>query len=380
MVILGLGALGFFTFAPRYVDQSLNRVAETHSDSVSPEARRLHQNLWIADLHADSLLWNRSILSRSSYGHVDLPRLREGNVALQTFSVVTKVPWGQNYRSNRGNTDKIFWLVLAQRWPSSTWFSLAERTLYQARRLRQAARRSNGQLRVVTHRRDLVFPSDKSDTFPGTAGLLAIEGLQALEGDLENLARFDRAGFRMMGIAHFYDNRVGGSAHGVEKHGLTDFGREVVRRIEERGMLVDLAHASPATIEDVLSVANRPVVVSHTGVRGTCEGPRNLTDEQLQGVAATGGVIGIGFWPGAVCEASPEAIAEAIHYTVDTIGADHVALGSDFDGSVRTPFDASGLVKLTSALLKEGLSDQEIQRIMGGNVRELLRDTLPEEE
>ena len=91
-------------------------------------------------------------------------------------------------------------------------------------------------------------------------------------------------------------NDIGGSAHGEVKGGLTAKGKAMIRLMEARKMIVDLAHASAATIDDTLAMATRPVVVSHTGVRGTCDNPRNLTDEQLKKIAATGGVIGIGYW------------------------------------------------------------------------------------
>src|SRR5439155_6407805 len=101
------------------------------------------------------------------------------------------------------------------------------------------------------------------------------------------------AGFRMMSPAHFFDNEFGGSAHGVSKGGLTGRGREMIARMEARSMLVDVSHASIETIDDVLSLASRPVVASHTGVSGTCDSVRNLSDDHLRGIAATGGVIGI---------------------------------------------------------------------------------------
>lgn len=378
-VILGLIVVYFFTVAPHHLDRYLNPTVPEDAPDPSSEVQALHDQLFIADLHADSLLWPRDLLTRAAHGHLDVPRMVEGNVGLATFSAVTKVPWGQNYRSNRGNSDKIFWLVMAQRWPPSTWWSLAERTLYQSRRLHRAAHRSDGRLRIVTSRKDLRGHLDDRDGgSEAVAGLLAIEGLHALEGDIENLERFARAGYRMMGPAHFFDNRVGGSAHGVEKTGLTEFGRRVIDRMEQHGILVDLAHASPRTIEDVLALADRPVVVSHTGVKGTCEGHRNLTDGQLEGLARTGGVVGIGFWPGAVCGEDVDAIVKAIRYTVDEIGAEHVALGSDWDGTVLTPFDASGLSALTRGLIEDGFTRGEIRRIMGGNVRRLLLRTLPD--
>jgi len=163
----------------------------------------------------------------------------------------------------------------------------------------------------------------------------------------------------------------------VGKGGLTPGGRALVQGLEQRAMLLDLAHASEKTLDDALAMARRPVVVSHTGVRGTCDNPRNLSDAHLRGVAATGGVIGIGFWETAVCGTGPDAIARAIRHTASVAGVEHVALGSDFDGAVSTPFDAAGLAALTEALMTEGFGEAEIARIMGGNAMRVLQAGLP---
>src|SRR5690606_24391530 len=208
--------------------------------------------------------------------------------------------------------------------------------------------------------------------------LLATEGLQPIEGKLENIDVLYDAGFRIAGLTHFFDNEVGGSAHGLEKGGLTPLGRQVITRLEEKSMLVDLAHASRPLIDDVLAMATRPVLVSHTGVEGTCPGTRNLSDRHLQAIAATGGVIGIGYWSTAVCDTSVAAIVKAIRYSADLIGVEHIALGSDFNGTVHTPFDASQLAALTEGLLGAGFSQADIAAIMGGNVRRLLLASLPD--
>jgi len=211
-----------------------------------------------------------------------------------------------------------------------------------------------------------------------TAGLLAIEGAHALDGDPANVDVVADAGFRIMSPSHFFDNAFGGSAHGLEKGCLTDAGREMVRRMEERRMLVDVAHASVATIDDVLALATRPVIASHTGVRGVCDNARNLSDAHLRGIAETGGVLGIGFWPTACGGDDPASIARSIVYAVDVAGVEHVGLGSDFDGAVPVPFDATGLVQLTDALLEAGLGEEAVAMVMGGNVRRLLSETLPD--
>ncbi len=356
----------------------MNRTLRRGPYETSARARELHRRLFVADLHADPLLWGRDLRMRARRGHVDVPRLQEGGVALQVFSVVSKTPWGLNLERNDDRTDQVTLLALAQGWAPKTWTSLKERAVYQARRLFRMAALSKGKLTVLKTRADLSAFLERRRQDPSlVAGLLALEGAQVLEGQAENVDAMDVAGYRMVGLAHFFDNEVAGSAHGVEKGGLTAVGREVVRRLEERRMLIDLAHASPRAIEGVLALARRPVVVSHTGVKGTCNNTRNLSDEQLRGIARTGGVVGIGFWATAVCGEDVRAITRALRYAVGVAGLPHVGLGSDFDGAVTTPFDASGMPLLTEALLAEGFREDEIAAVMGGNVLRVLQETLP---
>ena len=125
-------------------------------------------------------------------------------------------------------------------------------------------------------------------------------------------------------------------------------------------------------IADATATARRPVVASHTGVCGTHDTIRNLSDDQLRGIAATGGLVGIGFWDTVTGGSDAAAIARAIRYTVDLVGAEHVALGSDWDGAVPVPFDATGLVLLTEALLDDGLDEGTIRAVMGENVFRVL--------
>ena len=378
ILLLLLGA--FFFVLPAQLEKRLNVSLNPPPYLASERAVELHQKLLVADLHADSLLWNRDLLDRGTRGHVDVPRLIEGNVALQSFTIVTKTPyvWKMNIERNDDTTDNITILAIAQRWPTATWNSLTQRALYQAKKLQDTAARSGGKFTLIRTSAELSSYLDRRITEPHiTAGFLGIEGAQALDGNLENIDVLYDAGFRMMSPSHFFDTDIGGSAHGVEKGGLTDKGKEMVRRMEAKRMIVDVAHASAKTIDDVLALATRPVFVSHSGVKGTCDNQRNLSDEQLKGIARTGGVIGIGYWDTAVCGKDAKAIATAIRYTANLVGVDHVGLGSDFDGAVAEPFDTSGLVQITDALLAEGFSDEEIGKIMGRNVLRLLIENLP---
>ncbi|MGA9768217.1 MAG: dipeptidase [Blastocatellia bacterium] len=382
MVALGviiLLALGIFFFVlPSYVERNMNQTLNPPPYQASERAVELHKRLLVADLHADSLLWNRDLLDHATRGHVDIPRLIEGNVALQAFTIVTKTPRNMNIDSNTGDTDNITLLAIAERWPIGAWSSLKERALYQARKLADTAARSGGKFTLIKTRDDLSNYLDRRlKEHEITAGFLGIEGAHALDGDVNNIDALFDAGIRMMAPTHFFDNDIGGSAHGVEKGGLTDKGREMIKRMEAKRMIVDVAHASARTIDDVLAIATRPVVVSHTGVKGTCDNNRNLSDEQLKAIAKTGGVVGIGYWDTAVCGNDAKAIARAIRYAANIIGVEHVALGSDYDGAIPAPFDTTGLVQITDALIGEGFTDQEIEMIMGRNTLRLLIENLP---
>jgi membrane dipeptidase len=362
---------------PGIIERRFNRTLHAPPYQPSVQAQALHRTLTVADLHGDSLLWGRNLLRRSSRGHIDVPRLAEGNVSIQAFTVVTTSPRGLNIYKNSDSTDMIHYIAMFEGWPPRTWNSPKQRALYQAARLQKFADRSKGSLVILRTRGDLKnFLTTRASTH-AIAGFLGAEGAQPLEGHLENLDELYAAGFRMMAPTHFTDTAIAGAAAGMKKDGLTDLGRQWVRAMESHHMLIDLAHASPATLRDVTAMATRALIVSHTGVKSTCDNPRNLSDDELTAVARTNGVIGIGLWDTATCGSDARATAHAIHYAVNIVGADHVALGSDFDGGVTAPFDSSGWALLTDALLQEGISEQDIHKIMGENVVRVLLEVLP---
>jgi microsomal dipeptidase-like Zn-dependent dipeptidase len=377
--VLLIAALALTTIGPGVVERRLNGLAAGTVPPPSAAALALHGRLVVADMHADPLLWGRDLRERASHGHVDVPRLIEGGVAVQGFSVVTKTPRNLNLQRNDDRTDDVTLLAILQRWPPRTWGSLKERALYQAARLQRMADGSEGRLTVLRTRADLgaYLQRRAAGHVQGTAGFLALEGAQSLEGDLASVDALFEAGYRMIAPVHFFDTEWGASAHGVSKGGLTEDGKALVRRLEEKGIVLDLAHASERTFADALAAARRPVVVSHTGVRGTCDNVRNLGDEQLRGIARTGGVVGIGYWDTAVCGNDLPAVVRAIRHAVSVAGADHVGLGSDFDGAVTVPFDTAALPSLTDALLRSGLGEDEVARVMGGNVVRVLSQSLP---
>jgi membrane dipeptidase len=365
-------------FITSRVERRVNKTAVPPPYTVTASARALHERLFVADMHADPLFWDRDLRARNPLGHVDVPRLIEGGVALQVFSIVTHAPKGINIKSNDAKRgDLITALAFVSGWPRKTWSSKLERARHEAATFDEAARKP-GFLKILDRAGLVEFAAKRkfSET-PLVAGLLSIEGAQALDGKLENVDALYDMGVRMVGLTHFVDNEAGGSAHGTSKAGLTEFGRKLLARLEEKKMIVDVAHGSKALIDDVLASAKNPLIVSHTGVFGTCPNERNLTDDQLRRIAAKGGLISIGYWKTATCGDDAAAAARAIIYAAKVAGPRHVALGSDFDGAVSQPFDASGVPLITEALLKQGMKETDIALVMGGNAFRFLSERLP---
>ncbi|WP_241505863.1 dipeptidase [Parahaliea mediterranea] len=377
--VLVVGAVLFFTLMPGYLERSMNVVLDHEPYAISAEARALHKTLVIGDWHADSTLWKRDLAEHSERGQVDVPRLQAGNVALQMFTSVTKSPAGQNYEENATDAaDNITRLALVQAWPPATWGSLAERALFQGQKLHALAQRVPEAFQLVLNRADLArLMQRRQRGEPVVGGLLGTEGSHALDGELDNIQRLYDAGFRMMGLQHFFDNKLGGSLHGQSGAGLTPFGVQAVDTMQRLGIMVDVAHSSPQVVEDVLARSQAPLVVSHTGFHGHCPGPRNISDALMQRIAAAGGIIGVGYWDGAMCDISPRNIVAAMRYGIDLVGVDHIALGSDFDGSVTTAFDTAELAVLTEEMLRAGFSEAEIRKVMGENMLRFLRQNLP---
>ena len=374
-----VAAVLFFWLAPTKFERSQNLTIPHAPYKVSAEALELHRSLFVADLHTDSLLWKRDLLQQSDVGHVDLRRLQSGNVALQIFSAVTKSPSGLNTVENTADSDDITLLSIVQLWPAATWSSLYERARYQLEKLQDFSEASDGALQLVLSKRDLRSLIDARANGENTVGaIFLIEGAHPLQGKIENLDRLYEQGLRLVAFTHFFDNELGGSLHGVSKAGLTDFGRQVVQRADELEITIDIAHASPKSVREILALTDRPVILSHGGVKGVCDTPRNLDDELMREVAASGGLLGIGYWVNAICDVSPTGIVHAIRYAIDLVGVEHVALGSDFDGTVTTPFDTSELAILTQTMLNKGFTEEEIRKVMGGNAQRFFLESLPD--
>ena len=329
----------------------------------STEAHALHAEHPPIDLHADTLLWSRWLgydlyarheppLWRSAFaGHVDLPRLRDGGLGAQFFSLVS-LPLARGMRG------------------------LAQAVHGQIDVLAEAVSRSPEELRLVRTAEEL----DACRRAGVIGALLGIEGAHALEGQLDNVDAFARRGVRYLGLLHFTANEAGYPAYGRGRRdgdGLTQFGLDLVRRCEAAGVLVDLAHINRRGFLDACSVARKPPIVTHTGVLAAYAHWRNIDDEQLQAVARLGGIIGVIFCPRYLGGKGLDAVVKHMVHIVNVVGEDTPALGSDWDGMiVPTPElrDPRGLPLLTDALLRAGVSQRTIGKILRGNAMRVLAE------
>lgn len=203
--------------------------------------------------------------------------------------------------------------------------------------------------------------------------MLAIENGAALEGDLANLQHFADRGIVYMTLCHNGDNDICDSAKGNHTHnGLSKFGRQVVREMNNLGIVIDLSHADEKTFYDVLELSKKPVVCSHSCCRALCDHPRNLTDQQMRDLADHGGVMQLTLYPGFLRsdgEATIDDVIAHLDHAVEIMGVEHVGLGTDFDGDggVRGLFDASDLMQFTRRLLDRGYSERDLNRIWSYN-------------
>jgi membrane dipeptidase len=212
----------------------------------------------------------------------------------------------------------------------------------------------------------------------------AAEGGHHVERSLEKLERLAERGLRYLTLTHFVHNGIAQPAQLPRRPffsllrgapGLTQFGRALVRRCEELGVLVDVTHCSDRSFADVISIATKPLLVTHTGFRRFAPFERNLSDEQAREIARTGGVIGVISWHDLLGGNSIEAMADAIVHGASVAGAAHVGIGTDFDGwvfSAQGMRDATCYPALTERLVRRGFSEPELRGILGGNYLRVL--------
>jgi microsomal dipeptidase-like Zn-dependent dipeptidase/anthranilate/para-aminobenzoate synthase component II len=208
--------------------------------------------------------------------------------------------------------------------------------------------------------------------------MLGIENGIALEGDLKNLKHFADRGIVYMTLCHNGDNDICDSAKGSNTHnGVSDFGKKVIREMNKLGIMVDLSHASEKSFYDALEISQQPIVCSHSSCRALCDHPRNLTDDQMRALAKKGGIMQITLYTGFLRsdgDATMEDVMAHLEHAIEVMGIDHVGIGTDFDGDggVRGLANASELLNLTRQLMARGYSDDDIQKIWGGNFLQLM--------
>lgn len=329
----------------------------------SDEARAIHADHPAIDLHADTLMWSRwtgydlhkahepPLPMAALGGHVDIPRMHEGGMGAQFFGLVS--------------------LPLADRVKG-----MARVVHEQIDALDAQIQKRPGVIRLVKKAHEL----DGALEAGAVGALLGIEGAHALEGDLDNVARFAQRGVRYIGLLHFSSNEAGYPAYGKgrsDESGLTRWGIELCEACEHNGVLVDLAHVNKRGFLDACHIAKKPPIVSHTGVLGAFEHWRNIDDDQLRAVADKGGVVGVIFCPRFVGGDGLAPVVKHLKHIVDVIGEDAPALGSDWDGFIipTQPLkDPRGLPLLTDALLEAGMSKRTVGKILHDNVMRVLRE------
>lgn len=237
---------------------------------------------------------------------------------------------------------------------------------------------------VARHPEHLTFARTAADIHEGRVAIFgAVEGGHAIENSLEKLTTLYEHGARYLTLTWINGNDWAGSSSGkgdTRTGGLTAFGRDVIRTMNRLGMLVDVSHASPETVADVLEVSEVPIIASHSSARALNDHDRNLTDDQLRAIAASGGVINVNFYPKFLDARFPEPVPlsrviDHIEHIAGVTGVDHVGLGSDFDGISAVPVgleDVTKMPAIADALLDRGWSAVEIAQVLGQNMLRLL--------
>ncbi|WP_435360147.1 dipeptidase [Haloarchaeobius sp. DFWS5] len=340
---------------------------------------------WVFDGHTDVLLdlhltergGGRSFFERGDQGHVDLPRAADAGYGGGFFAMFTP----NDEMPDLQRTDDGYEMALPEPISTERAQSFTDELLSHGEHLDELA--SDDEFRIVRSLAD--FDRCRDDGV--VVGIFHLEGAEAVEPDLSNLATLYDRGVRSIGLVWSRPNDFG---HGVPFRypatpdigpGLTDAGRALVRACEDRGIVVDLAHLNAAGFWDVAGACSNPLVVSHTAVHAICPATRNLTDDQLDAIADSGGVVGISLAVenlredgDQVLDTPVSVVADHVEYVADRIGIEHVALGSDFDGCTISDSvgDVTGVPKLLAELESRGFDDAELAAFAHGNWRRVL--------
>lgn len=372
------------------------------ADEIAERAKKLHFSSLVLDTHDDTtqrfFSKDFDLGRRNPDGHVDIPRMREGGMNAIFFSI---------------------WIDGRIMGPSAV-----EKALDQIDAVRE---------NVLKYSKDMVFCRTaeevrRAHTQGKIAALIGVEGGHMIGNDIRVLRMFGDLGVRYMTLAHFYNDEWADSSTDKPAHnGLTDFGKDVVHEMNRQGIMVDISHVSDKTFFDALEVSKAPLIASHSSCRALCNHPRDMSDDMIKALAAKGGVIQINYersfidqaykdaydkvsggvvaasekiskecaddadctarklkdlqtqleGSGALPHVSWERIIDHIDHVVKLVGPDHVGLGSDFDGATMPDGmeDCSKLPKITEALMRKGYRDEDIRKILGGNLLRVMEQT-----
>lgn len=324
--------------------------------NISAEIKAFHRRAIVIDAHCDSLLHvvnkGRHLGERSENGHLDFPRLTEGGVDVQFFAAYIE----PEYKPDRA----------------------LKRTLQLFDAFFKEIEKHPDQIRQVCNAKEI--EQAKKDGVIGA--LLAIEGGEALNGDLSVLRILHRLGVRSIGLTWNERNDIAdGVGEERTRGGLTNFGVDVVKEMNRLGILVDVSHLSEPGFWDVVEVSEKPFVATHSNAKGQCMHRRNLTDEQLRALAEKGGVTGMNFAPNFVKAggATLDDLLDHIDYIKKRFTVDIIGLGSDFDGIENTPKgleDSTCFPNITAGLFARGYKESEIEKILGGNFLRVIREVI----
>jgi membrane dipeptidase len=369
--------------------------------SISEKARKLHFSSIVVDTHDDTtqrLLDGKFDLGeRITTGSIDIPRMKEGGLSAIFFSI---------------------WIPSRVTGPEAV-----HRALEQIDAVREQVRKHPGDLALATTAAEIREAHKKGQI----AALMGVEGGHMIDSDLAVLRTYAALGVRYMTLTHSGNDEWADSSTDKPVHnGLSDFGKGVVREMNRLGVMVDISHVSDKTFDDALAISRAPMIASHSSCRAICDAPRNMTDEMMKALAARGGVVQINYHVGFLSQefrnaekADPkinaaieeevnkrcgnnegcqliegdrltreaveqgklprvdaDKIIEHIDHAVKVAGADHVGLGSDFDGA-NMPYgmeDATKLPYITEALLKKGYSENDVKKILGENTLRVMSE------
>ncbi|GAB6180741.1 dipeptidase [Desulfotomaculum defluvii] len=308
----------------------------------------------VIDAHCDTLtvlsIQERNLGVFSQRGHLDLPRLRQGGVDVQFFAIFVGP---EQYHRSTEYTNEILWLF------------------------KQELQNNQNSLNHACNYSDIINACDAGKM----SAVLTIEGGEALNGKLEQLDEYYRQGVRGLTLTWNGRNELAdGVGLGPEASGLTAFGRQVVERMVELGMMIDVSHLSEAAFWDLTAEVRTPVTASHSNTKFICDHPRNLTDGQIKAIAENGGVIGVTYVPQFVDLYNPtiDRVIDHIAHLYQVGGIDCIGMGSDFDGidnTIEGMHNASEAVpNLQKSLIRRGFTSGEIEKIMGENWLRVIKE------